>query len=158
MKGKLLIICEEGKVDTAKMAEYVYEYLGQKDELFAELIFVDEEEIQRLNKEYRQVDKVTDVLSFPNLDGIKGKVLRCKDYPSDVDEGRLFIGSIAICEKKAKEQAEEYGHSYEREINYLTLHGLLHLFGYDHMEEEDKKEMRSAEEAILKKMGLEIKE
>ena len=120
-----------------------------------EFLFVDEEEIQRLNRETRSIDKVTDVLSYPSLDEIKGEALSGEDFPFDIDEeGNLVIGSIAICCQRAKEQAEEYGHSYERELHYLIVHGIMHCLGYDHIEEEDKAEMREKEEYILGKLGI----
>lgn len=120
-----------------------------------ELVLVDEEEIRRLNREVRGVDRVTDVLSFPSLDGIKGEKLLADEHADELDEEeRLFLGSIAICEKRAREQAEEYGHSFERELNYLTVHGVLHCLGYDHETEEEKREMREQEEAIMQRMGL----
>ena len=123
--------------------------------LFVELVFVDEGEIKRLNGELRGVDKVTDVLSFPAYEDVLGKAFYKADYPFDLDEdGRLLIGSIAICQERAKEQAEEYGHSYERELNYLIVHGIMHCFGYDHIEEEDRQKMREKEEEILSKMGI----
>lgn len=123
--------------------------------LAAEIIFTDGAEIRRLNREMRSVDAVTDVLSFPSLDGIKGKYLKEEDYPTEIDEeGNLFLGSIAICTQRAREQAEEYGHSYERELFYLATHGLFHLLGYDHMTEEDRAEMRLREERVLEKLGL----
>lgn len=121
--------------------------------LSAEIILTDEEEIKRLNLQTRNIDSVTDVLSYPSLDGIKGKALKKADFPTDIDdEGNLFLGSIAICEKRAKEQAEEYGHSYMRELLYLAVHGLCHLLGYDHMTDTDKNEMREKEERILDKV------
>lgn len=124
--------------------------------LSVEIVTVDEEEIRRLNRELRATDAVTDVLSFPSLDGIFGKKLLKKDFPADLDEeGNLFIGSIAICVKRAEEQAAEYGHSISRELNYLAAHGICHLLGYDHMTEEDKPLMRAKEEKVLKKLGLE---
>lgn len=124
-------------------------------DLAAELVFADEEEIKATNAAQRGVDAVTDVLSFPTLEGILGKELKAKDYPFDVDEeGNLFLGSIMICQQRAREQAEEYGHSYERELNYLIVHAVMHLFGYDHMEEADKLLMREQEEKILAKLGL----
>ena len=123
--------------------------------LAIELLFVDEEEIQRLNKETRNIDKVTDVLSYPTLDGIQGKTLLKEEHPYDIDEeDNLLLGSIVICTKRAKEQAEEYGHSLERELHYLLTHGVLHCLGYDHMTDEDKAEMREKEEYILKKLGI----
>ena len=124
-------------------------------DLAIELIFVDEEEIRRLNSETRNIDKVTDVLSYPSLDGIKGQALQGEDYPFDIDEeGNLVIGSIAICCQRAKEQAEEYGHSYERELHYLIVHGIMHCLGYDHIEDEDRAQMREKEEYILGKLGI----
>lgn len=124
-------------------------------ELAIEFTAVSEEEIRALNASMRGVDKVTDVLSFPTLDGIKGRKILKKEFPYDVDEeDRLLIGSVAICEARAKEQAEEYGHSYERELHYLLVHGVMHCLGYDHIEDEDKAEMRSQEEKVLGALGI----
>lgn len=123
--------------------------------LSIEVIISDKEEIKRLNAEFRKIDRVTDVLSFPTLDGIRGKSLQKADYPYDCDEeGNLFLGSIVICKEVAAEQAEEFGHSFERELFYLTTHGVCHLLGYDHMTEEDKAQMREKEERVLQKLGL----
>ena len=117
--------------------------------------FVDEEEIRRLNSEMRGIDKVTDVLSFPELENIKGKPIKKAEHPFELDEdGALLIGSLAVCVKRAKEQVEEYNHSYYRELNYLIVHGILHCLGYDHIEEKDKAEMRAKEEEILGGMGI----
>ncbi len=117
--------------------------------------FVGEEEIRRLNSEMRGIDKVTDVLSFPELENIKGKPIKKAEHPFELDEdGALLIGSLAVCVKRAKEQAEEYNHSYYRELNYLIVHGILHCLGYDHIEEKDKAEMRAKEEEILGGMGI----
>ena len=116
---------------------------------------MDGEEIQRLNRETRGIDKVTDVLSYPALDLVKGEPILGKDYPWDIDEeGNLLFGSIAICVARAREQAEEYGHSYERELHYLLVHGILHCLGYDHMTDEEKSEMRAREEEILGVLGI----
>ena len=123
--------------------------------LALEVLFVGEEEIRELNREQRKVDKITDVLSFPTLDGIIEKAIEQKDYPYDIDEnGNLFIGSIVICKKRAREQAEEYGHSFNRELHYLIVHGVMHCLGYDHEEETDKAKMREMEEKVLKKAGI----
>lgn len=124
-------------------------------DLAMEVIFVDEDEIRRLNNDTRGIDKVTDVLSYPTLDNIKGKPLKRANYPLDIDEdGRLFIGSVAVCIKRAKEQAEEYGHSFKRELFYLITHGVFHCLGYDHMTDEEKAEMREKEESVLGKIGI----
>ncbi len=139
-----------------KTGKAVWEILGQKQKLFCELLLVDEREIRRLNKENRNIDRVTDVLSFPSIDGVRGKVLDKKDYPLEYDKNlkAIFIGSVVICEKRAMEQAREYGHSLEREYTFLTVHSLLHLLGYDHEIEQDRREMRKLEDVIMDKLGL----
>ena len=97
----------------------------------------------------------SDVLSFPALEDIKGAAIRGADYPFETDEeGNLLIGSIVVCCDRAKEQANEYGHSYNRELHYLLVHGIMHCLGYDHMTDEDKAEMREKEEEILVKLGI----
>lgn len=152
------ILCDDNEyIDDLKIGKAVFNKLNQKENLCCELIFCDEEKIRELNAEYRTVDSVTDVLSFPSLDGIRGKILSKKDYPLEYDEEQkaLFIGSIAICVKRAKEQALEYGHSEKREFTFLTVHALLHLMGYDHMEEEDRVEMRALEDEIMQEIGEE---
>ncbi len=124
--------------------------------LSVEIITVGKDEIKDLNSRFRNIDRVTDVLSFPTLDGIRGKKLLVADYPYDADaDGTLFLGSIAICKEVAGEQAKEYGHPFERELFYLATHGVCHLLGYDHMTDEDKAEMRAKEERVMKKLGLE---
>lgn len=149
----LNIFCEQ--FDFSPLAKAFEGEVASDCGLSAEIIITDENEIRSLNAETRGIDGVTDVLSFPSLDGIRGKELKKADFPYEIDEdGNLFLGSIAICEKRAKEQAEEYGHSYMRELHYLAVHGLCHLLGYDHMTEEDKPEMRAKEEKILSKMGI----
>lgn len=138
-----------------KLEKAMYGFVQSDVRLAVEFIFVDEAEIQRLNRELRQTDRVTDVLSFPSYDGIKGQPIAKKDYKYDLDEnGNLLIGSIAVCVKRAHEQAEEYGHSYERELNYLLVHGIMHCLGYDHMVDDEKAEMREKEEFILGKMHI----
>ena len=149
---KLYIYCDD---EDFSALESAFENEVESDiDLSAEIIIVDEEEIRRLNREMRGIDAVTDVLSFPSLNGIFGKKIEKKNFPFEVDEqGNLFIGSIAICKKRAEEQAEEYGHSTFREMSYLAVHGVCHLLGYDHIEESDRKVMRDKEESVLEKMG-----
>ena len=143
-------------LETARAIEKaMYGFVNSNVCLAVELVFVDEEEIRRLNRELRQMDKVTDVLSFPSLDDIKGLAIKKKHYKNEIDEeGNLCIGSIVICCERAREQAEEYGHSYNRELHYLIVHGIMHCLGYDHETDEDKAEMREKEEYILKKLGI----
>lgn len=152
--AKLKIVSQE-KINAKKIAKAVYKTLNQTAKLKAELVFMDQEEMQKLNAETRGIDKVTDVLSFPTLDNIRGKILQVEDYPYETEDGRLMIGSIVMCNQKIKAQAEEYGHTEERERTYLLVHGLMHLFGYDHMTDDDKKEMRDKEKQALKLLGVE---
>ncbi len=154
MQTDLLLYIENSPIKTQELALAVYKTLKQEENLSCEVVFISEEEIKSLNNEQRGIDKVTDVLSFPTLDGQRGKIIRAKDFPLDCVDNRVFLGSIAVCVNRAKEQAIEYGHSEERELNYLICHGLLHLFGYDHMIEEDKIEMRALEEKILSEIGI----
>ena len=116
-------------------------HLGYGDHYEISITIVNEKEIKNLNNEYRGVDSVTDVLSFPLFEKY--------EIPS---EGML--GDIVICSKKVIEQADAFGHSKEREFVYLTVHSLLHLLGYDHIEEDDRFEMRTIEKEIMKKLGI----
>ena len=155
---EFVILCEEEEfpLENITALENAMQGFVKTDVCLAvELVFVDGEEIQRLNRELRNMDKVTDVLSFPTLDGIKGEELHGEEFPYEIDEeGRLLIGSIAICCDRAREQAKEYGHSYNRELHYLIVHGIMHCLGYDHITDEDKAEMRIQEESILQKLGI----
>lgn len=108
------------------------------------------EEIHKINKEYRDVDRPTDVLSFPMYEREE-----IKDLKNDTDdEVEKILGDIIVSIEKVKEQAEEYGHSFERELAYLVTHGMLHLLGYDHMIEEEKVVMRKREEEILGTLNI----
>lgn len=113
------------------------------EEAEVDLLFVDNKTIREMNREYRNKDSATDVLSFPMYEA---------DEELDEEEEILF-GDIVISLERAQEQCEEYGHCLEREVMYLLVHGLLHLAGYDHMEEEEKKEMRVQEEKLLAVIG-----
>lgn len=152
------IDCDEevfAETDIAALKAAMDTFLVSDVDISIELLFVSDTEIKQLNKDTRGVDKVTDVLSYPTLDGICGKPLYKKDFPYDLDEeNRLLIGSVVVCRERAKEQAEEYGHSYKRELHYLFVHGIMHCLGYDHIEEQDKILMRQAEEKVLSVMGI----
>lgn len=154
--GKLKVYVDGDFENAQTIADCAYTNLKQKTNLYVELDIVSADEIKVLNRDNRLIDAVTDVLSFPMLDGIRDKTVLKKDFPYDYDEDEkaIFLGSIAICADRAREQAEEYGHSFERELSYLFVHGLLHLFGYDHMTDEDKKQMREKEEQILLLLGI----
>ena len=153
-----VLLCEDEEFPQERvqaLEEALQGFVETDVPLCVEFVFVDGEEIRRLNREMRSVDKVTDVLSFPSLDGIKGQAIRGADYPYEIDEeGRLMLGSVVVCCDRAREQAEEYGHSYERELHYLLVHGIMHCLGYDHMTDEEQAEMREQEEKILGKLGI----
>lgn len=106
------------------------------------VIIVDNNKIHELNKEYRGIDRVTDVISFA-----------LEDF-HDIDLEIRMLGDIYISYEKAKEQANYYGHSYLRELSFLTIHGLLHLLGYDHMKKEDEEIMFKKQEVILNEFGI----
>ncbi|MDQ0213917.1 putative rRNA maturation factor [Oikeobacillus pervagus] len=111
--------------------------------------FVDNDRIQEINREYRDKDQPTDVISFALEEMAEDEI-----EISGVDMPRI-LGDIIISVPKAKQQAEEYGHSFQRELGFLALHGFLHLLGYDHMVEEDEKQMFGRQKEILKQYGLE---
>ena len=120
---------------------------GFTDSAEISVTFVDDEKIHELNKQYRNMDKSTDVLSFPM--GENG------EYDVNLDTGAKVLGDIIISIEHAYAQAEKYGHTLQREIGFLTVHSLLHLLGYDHENGgEEERIMRTKEEQVLEKMGL----
>jgi probable rRNA maturation factor len=123
------------------------------------LLFVDNNEIKEINNDTRGINKETDVLSFPMLEYENKKVFKeiYKNYKfsqSDFDGEDLVLGDIVISLEKALEQSKEFNHSYEREASYLVVHSVLHLLGYDHMEDEEKSIMRTREEEILNELRI----
>ena len=138
-----------------KLERALFELATSDMPLAFELLFVSGEQIRTINAAQRGVDSVTDVLSFPALGNIKGKPILAAEHAACIDEkNRLLLGSIVVCKERAREQAEEYGHPYRRELCYLITHGVLHCLGYDHEREEDKREMREREESVMQKLGL----
>lgn len=119
------------------------------------LSVVSEEVIQETNRDFRQIDKVTDVLSFPLVE-FEGRTPAEGVAEGDVDPdtGEVCLGDVIICYQRAKEQAQEYGHSLERELGFLTVHSMLHLLGYDHMEPEEEQVMTEKQKTILEGIGL----
>jgi len=137
ISDELMALIRQSIVATLE-SEEIYE------DVEVSLLLIDNKEIKHLNNEYRNVNEATDVLSFPMYD----------DLEEALDEDYLYLGDIVISGERAVEQAADYGHSVEREIGYLTVHSVLHLLGYDHMDEEEKKIMREREEMILEKINL----
>ena len=123
------------------------------------LLFVDNNEIRDINRDNRGIDKATDVLSFPMLEYEDSKVfkdmyLNFQFNEVYLDGEELVLGDIVLSLEKALEQSVEYNHSFVREASYLVVHSVLHLLGYDHMEEDEKKIMRTREEEILNKLKI----
>lgn len=140
------------------VATATFLHFKQKDIFITEVNIVSPEEIKEMNANLRGIDSVTDVLSFPDQD-IKGNLpVKAEDFGEGEKEGgKIILGALCICRERAEEQAKEYGHSVEREIGFLTVHGLLHLLGFDHIEEADEKVMRAHQTQILELAGLGIK-
>lgn len=112
------------------------------------LSFVDKEKIRQLNRDFREIDRVTDVLSFPIEDFFN------EDRETLLKKPYIMLGDVVICLDVARGQAKDLGHSFEREIMYLTCHSILHLLGYDHIDENDKKIMRAKEKEVMKNLGV----
>lgn len=134
-----------------KVLHKCFEEEGLLDsKLIITITFTTPEDIRKINKKYRKIDKATDVLSFPMFEKEElDEKIKNKDFLyEDV------LGDIIISIEKVKEQAEEYGHSFERELSYMLVHGFYHLMGYDHIEEEDKRIMRPKEEKVLNALKI----
>lgn len=125
-----------------KLTDYLVKYMNVENAQF-NVIFINNEKIREINKSYRGIDRETDVISFALEDE---KTIRV--------ENERILGDIYISVEKAKMQAEEYGHSFKREICFLTTHGFLHLLGYDHMKKEDEEVMFKLQEEILDSYGI----
>lgn len=120
---------------------------GLRGDTEVSLLLVDDDQMRRLNLEYREVDQTTDVLSFPMEESVDDRV---PDDPS----GGLLLGDIVVSLPAAERQAADFGHSLRRELAFLVVHGMLHLLGYDHCTEQDRQVMRREEEAILQGFDL----
>jgi len=147
-----ILYSEENILDEAMIEslEKAAELCVEKEGLAAEnaeisLTFVSKEEIRELNNQYRGIDNHTDVLSFPLIE----------DFDEVDPDDEYMLGDVVICLEKAREQAEEFGHSEAREIVYLFVHSVCHLLGFDHMEEDEKQEMRTREEEVMTLLDLE---
>ncbi|NMB97414.1 MAG: rRNA maturation RNase YbeY [Clostridiaceae bacterium] len=159
----MLIFLEnaQDKIDFTKETENIIKMvieLSLKKENFnipseISVTLLDNEGIRKVNKEYRNIDSPTDVLSFPFVEMHEGTIIsNVGDY--DHDEGCILLGDILISLEMAKNQADLYKHSFERELAFLVTHGLYHLLGYDHQDEESEKLMIGKQKEALKEMGL----
>ena len=140
-----------------KVAEAALDYVDCPYEAEVNLLLTMNEEIQEMNRSFRQIDKATDVLSFPMVEYEEAGNF---DFLEDTDSyfhpesGELILGDIVISKEKVISQAEEYGHSIEREYAFLIAHSMLHLFGYDHMEDNERTEMEKKQREILEQLQI----
>ncbi len=141
---------EYNKIIYDVLAECFKEEKIDDTPLGVSVTLTNEEKIRNINKEHRNIDKSTDVLSFPmfEIEELQELIERKEKIVPDI------LGDIVICIPKVKEQSEEYGHSFNRELAYMLVHGFYHLMGYDHIKEEDKQEMRLKEEIILNRLKI----
>ncbi len=156
----------ELKLDYNKIINDVVEEAADYEkcpyEIEVNVVLTDNAAIHEVNKEYRQVDSPTDVLSFPMIEyaapaDFESLEEDMEEYPEDYfnpDTGELILGDIMISVEKVMEQADKYGHSEERELAFLTAHSMMHLFGYDHMEEEETKIMEAKQSEVLELLGI----
>ena len=160
-----LFMEEEGSVkllfdvkETAKlMIETVLAYENCPYEAQVELLLTTDEEIHAMNREHRGIDRATDVLSFPMLDlKTPGDLSGVENMPDafDPESGELMLGDIVISKDKVIAQAEEYGHSVKREYAFLIAHSMLHLLGYDHMDDDERLVMEQRQREIMEKAGI----
>ena len=161
-----LFIEEEGGVtlpfDTEETARLVVEAALELEkcpyEAEVNLLLTTDEEIHKMNLEFRQIDRPTDVLSFPMAEYDAPADFSCIDEESDVlfdpESGELMLGDIVISKDRVLSQAEQYGHSPKREYAFLIAHSMLHLFGYDHMEDEERLLMEERQRAIMQKVNI----
>ncbi len=151
--GKLT---NEIEKELRRVYDEVCRVLSLPKDIKVNLMLVDEDTIRTLNRDTRNIDRVTDVLSYPYTDLRVGEVLDIDDYPESIDmtDHTLTIGDIYICTKRAEEQAKEYGHSITREMCFLLCHGLLHICGYDHIESSDAVVMEDMQKKILDNLGI----
>lgn len=151
----------ELSLDYQKLAETVAEAVLDSEncpyEAQVELLLTMDEEIQTMNNEFRGIDRATDVLSFPMIDyeePASFDFLEEEDSYFDLDTGELMLGNIVISKEKVVSQANEFGHSIKREYAFLIAHSMLHLLGYDHMEEDERMVMEEKQRNILDKLGI----
>ncbi len=145
----------EANEEYIKTISYVIKKCNEIEDLInsklcINIILTTPSNIRKINKEYRNIDKETDVLSFPMFEKEElDNKIRNQDF-----ENQDMLGDIVISIERVKQQAIEYGHSFERELSYMVVHGFYHLMGYDHMEEEEKKIMRKKEENVLNELKI----
>ena len=149
-------VLDEYKLIASNVAKQVIDLMGQPNNLEVAIEFVSDDEIQRLNREIRGIDKVTDVLYFPSMLMNPGDVVDLSDFEVQYlsVDGYVHFGDMAICFNQTKRQADEFGVSVESEIKKLVIHSMLHLMGYDHIDDDDYEIMNAKELELDKKICL----
>lgn len=147
-----------GQPETARLIKSAVEAALRAEKVMCrcrvDVLLTDDKRMQSINFDQRGVDSTTDVLSFP-ANELKAGEFSDMDCEHDPDTGTVFLGDMVISVPRCQEQGKEFGHGYQREVSYLVVHSTLHLLGYDHMDDGDEKKlMRSREEAIMDKLGL----
>ncbi len=144
----------EAEADIMEIIENVCDQctLGYNDNLYVGVHLTGDEGIKKINFEFRNLDKPTDVLSFPLLTAVNGEI-EYTELDRDSSTGLILLGDIVISTEKAQLQADTYGQSFNREIAFLTCHGMLHILGYDHKDEDDEKLMLSQQKDVLEELG-----
>ena len=140
-----------------KVINAAIDYVGCPYEAEVNLLLTTNEEIQKMNVEFRDIDRATDVLSFPMIDYEEAGAFSFLEDDSSYfhpDTGELMLGDIVISKEKVLSQSEEYGHSVEREYAFLIAHSMLHLFGYDHMQDEEREKMEHMQREILERLNI----
>ena len=141
-----------------QVIEACLDYADCPYEAEVSVLLTDNEQIRQINSEYRSIDAATDVLSFPVIEyEVPGDFTGLEEETADYfhpETGELLLGDIVISLDRAKQQAEEYGHSLMRELAFLTTHSMFHLFGYDHMEEEERKIMEDKQREVLEQLQI----
>lgn len=146
-------VTNEIKALIKKCALAALKYMEFRTDVEISVVLTDNAEIRTLNNMHRNIDRATDVLSFPMFEyDENGEII--EDYAEFNEMGDILLGDIVISLERADEQATEYGHSFEREVGFLTVHSMLHLLGYDHMTPEDEEEMFGYQTEILNEIGL----
>ncbi|MDD4504019.1 MAG: rRNA maturation RNase YbeY [Clostridiaceae bacterium] len=152
-RQKKITVDEAMETLVVQVVDKVLSFEECEEEYEVSISFVDNEEMRSLNMEYRGIDKETDVLSFPMVEFIEAG-LEEEDENAEYIEEEIALGDIVISMERALEQSEEYGHSFNRELAFLLVHGMLHLLGYDHEEGASEGEMFEKQESILREMNL----
>lgn len=146
----------EEKVE--EMIAFVRDYVECPYDIEVSVTLVDTDTIRQVNSQFRQIEKVTDVLSFPMMEYDSPRDFGGQAFQNSLslspDTQEMILGDILLCSEVVKTQAEEYGHSELREFCFLVVHSMLHLFGYDHIQEEDRREMEEEQRKIMERLGI----